>query len=480
MATPIPDNRVELSLADVLGATGGELATGSADGEVRGVTTDSRVDVAGKLFVALSGESFDGHRFVAAALAAGARAALVARPVDAPEGCAQIVVQDPLTALGDLARLHRRRWGGKVVAVAGSAGKTTTRSAVGAALAGVAGDSVHAAPGNLNNRVGVPMVLFGVEARHGVAVVEIGTNQRGEVAELARVTEPDVAVLTLIAIEHSEGLGDLDDVEAEEGALFAALSSDATAIGNVDDARVKRQLERCPARRRLGYGHGPEATTRVVERRADDVRGATLILERSARGGRERITLQTSLLGSPGALAVAAAVTVADVVNGEAVPLEVLAPCFRGVGEAGRLRPVELADGTLVLDDSYNANPVSVLAAVATAREIADGRGARLVLVLGEMRELGALSQREHARVGEALANSRAAALVAVAGDARHYVAAARHGGVDAEFAADADLATDLTLARVTAGDVVLVKASRGVRAERVVEAMVRAKGRAA
>ena len=142
------------------------------------------------------------------------------------------------------------------------------------------------------------------------------------------------------------------------------------------------------------------------------------------------------------------------------------------VGERGRLTPVALANGTLVLDDSYNANPPSVLSAASVAQEIAERRGARLVLVVGEMRELGAMSEREHRAVGAALAERRAAALVAVEGDARLYVEPARSAGMDAEFATDAEAAVPLVLSRVRPGDVVLVKASRGVRAERIVAAL--------
>ena len=180
--------------------------------------------------MALSGEHFDGHRFAGEAERAGARALLVRRGSDVRAGVPVVEVDDTLAALGALARLHRKRWGGVLVAVAGSACKTTTRSAVAAALEAVLPGAVHAVAGNLNNRVGVPMVLFGLCPEHGAAVVEIGTNATGEVRELVQVAAPNIGVLTLIDVEHSEGLGSLDEIEEEEGALLRSLPKTGVAI----------------------------------------------------------------------------------------------------------------------------------------------------------------------------------------------------------------------------------------------------------
>lgn len=473
MATPIPENRVALTLDELVAATGG-MARPGLHAAVTGVTTDSRAAVAGKLFVALTGESFDGHAFVADVARRGAHAVVVSRDVEVPEGPTVIRVEDTLSALGALGQFHRSRWGGQVVAIAGSAGKTTTKSAVAAFLEAALPGAVHFARGNLNNLVGVPMVLLGLTEAHRVCVVELGTNQRGEVARLAALTRPDVAVLTLVAIEHSQGIGDIDAVEAEEGALFAAIGSGGTAVGNADDARVLRLLGAAPAAHKLSYGGAEAADYRVVSRTP---RGLDRSVVEIARPGGERVTLETQLLGRPGALALAAALAVTERVSGARVSSEVAARALAslGAGEAQRLVPIELGDGTVVVDDSYNANPASVLSSAETAREIARERGARLLLVVGEMRELGPLSVREHQELGRALGRFGADALVAVGGDAA-YVAELGGGS----FAEDADAALGMVLAELRAGDVVLVKASRGVRAERVVEGLVRAKGRAA
>lgn len=480
MATPIPENRVELELGEIARATSGEARRGREQA-VHGVTTDSRQDVSGKLFVALTGEHFDGHEFVADVARRGAAAVLVSRDVDVPSHVGVVRVRDTLAALGAVARFHRRRWGGTVVAVAGSAGKTTTKSAIAAGLSAVFPGALHAEAGNLNNLIGVPMVLLAAQSSHRAAVVELGTNAVGEVQTLAAMAEPDVAVLTLIDLEHTEGLGDLDGVEREEGALFAALGPAGVAIGNADDDRVLAQLAQSPARTRLTYGSSARATYRVTAREQLDLWRSKITIERPVEDAKTSVQITTQLLGQPGALAVAAALCVAEQLAPDPLDLAAFQRAVEslGGGEPGRLRPVSLADGSVVIDDTYNANPVSVLASVATAKEIAAARGARLIVVVGEMRELGSLSIAEHERLGEKLGDCGAAALFAVMGHAEHLATGARRSGLDVTFAADATAALPVVLEQMRPGDVVLVKASRGVRAERIVEGIIRAKGEA-
>ncbi|MEZ4227419.1 MAG: UDP-N-acetylmuramoyl-tripeptide--D-alanyl-D-alanine ligase [Polyangiaceae bacterium] len=479
MATPIPENQARFEVSEILALTSGRLLGGAKDVVCRGVTTDSRRDVAGSLFVALSGESFDGHEFIAAVVNAGAVAALVERDVSVPPGAVVIQVSSTLSALGALAREHRRRWAGRLVAVAGSAGKTTTKASIAAALQTRQPGAVHAISGNLNNRVGVPMVLLALEASHRAAVVEIGTNCPGEVPVLSRIVEPDVAVLTLVAIEHSEGLGDLDAIEREEAGVFEGLRPGGIAVANRDDARAWRSATAAAAARVVGYGADAAADFCLTERTTLDASHSRLRVTRP-RGPAVEFT--APVVGAPAALALAAAVAVADVWDEQPVVAAELAQALgsSAVLESGRMRPVPLASGALVLDDTYNANPASVVAALRTAQEIAAARGAPLLLVLGEMRELGALSEREHRQLGADIARSGARALVAVAGDARHYLPSALAAGMDAVFCADSDAALGEVRARLTASSVVLVKASRGVRAERIVQALSEGNGRAA
>src|SRR5512135_524214 len=224
MATPIPQNAAPFTPAEVARATGGTLVR---DGRaLAGVSTDTRTLVPGALYVALRGESFDGHRFLPQATAAGAGGVLVSTAGDFPPNGSVVLVPDTRVALGALARFHRDRWATagdrRVLAVGGSAGKTTTTRAIAALLDVLRPGDVHTTPGNLNNDVGLPMTLLLLDEHHHLAAVESGTSHRGEIARLAAVARPDAALVTLVAPEHTEGLGTLDDVADEEGDLFAA------------------------------------------------------------------------------------------------------------------------------------------------------------------------------------------------------------------------------------------------------------------
>ena len=477
MASVIPDNSASFSLFDVASITLGTLV--GASGACVGVTTDSRADLRGRLFVALRGERFDGHDFALQALAAGAAGVVVERTVPGLDA-QYVLVPSTLTALGALALAHRARWAKRIVGVAGSAGKTTTRSAITAVLGELLPGAVHFASGNLNNLIGVPMVLLGLTDEHRVGVVEIGTNAPGEVRALSTMAAPDVAVLTLIGLEHTEGLGDLDGIEREEGEIWSGLPAEGLAISNADDVRVQRTVAALTPHRSLSYGYAESANYRLRKRTPNALGGSRLEIARRTPFAQDVIQLETPLLGEAGAYATLAALAVGEWVSGAALEPARVAGALTSAGEPGRLTPLELADGTVVLDDSYNSNPASVLSSLKTAREIAQARGARLVLVLGEMRELGALSAEQHEQVGGSLAETGAALLLAVAGDAQRFVPAARRVGLDAHFAETAEQALSWLLEKLEPKDVVLVKASRGVRAERLVRGLIEAKGRAA
>ncbi|HTN87136.1 MAG TPA: Mur ligase family protein, partial [Sorangium sp.] len=290
------------------------------------------------------------------------------------------------------------------------------------------------------------------------------------VAALARIAGPDLAVLTSIGIEHTEGLGTLDDVAAEEGDLLAALPAEGVALGNGDDAKVVEQLARAGSARRITYGSGERAQIRIAGRRPVGVRGTSVRLDR----GGEALELVVPLLGEAGALAAAAAVAVVEEALGERLSTERAAQAAAGLAPPGdgRLSVRELPDGTVVIDDSYNANPLSMRSSLRTAAELAGALGKRLVLLLGEMRELGALAAAEHDALGAEVGSMRPAALIAVGGEASRIARAAEAAGVRAWFAGDASAAADRALETVERGDLVLVKGSRGIRMERIVEAL--------
>ncbi len=476
MATPLPDNRARFTAGDIARHTGGVLVAGVDGTPIVGVVSDSRRVASGTCFVALRGERFDGHSFAAEALRLGAGAVVVERADALPRDLGAIVeVPDTLRALGDLGLAVRVQWGKKLVAVAGSAGKTTTTQAVASVLRELAGPSaVHATSGNLNNRVGVPHVLLALEPTHELAVIELGTNAPGEVAELVRITRPDVGVLTLVGVEHSEGLGDLNGIEEEEAQVFARLGPGGVAVGNADDERVARRLRACRMVRSYGLGSHANVRGEVLTHHGELGTRLAIGSPTQLRDAPHREVVDVALPGRAGVYAALAAFAVAEAVVGERPSGEVVT---RGLAEAqarqeGRLVARSTPSGGLVIDDSYNANPPSMMASIELARAVAQRRGAALALVLGEMRELGALSPSEHAALGEMAAASGAALLAYVGGDARLAADRSEALGVRAHFFGTSDEAARALPALLPPSAVVLVKGSRGVRTERVVTAL--------
>lgn len=470
LATPIPQNQAEFSLEELISATHGTLLRGALLQPVRGVATDTRENLFGKLFVALRGDRFDGHRYLEQAVEKGATAVVISER-HYGEGLgdvAVILVDDTLVALGDLAALHRSRWGEKLVAVAGSAGKTTTRSVISKLLEQIRGNAVHSTVGNLNNRIGVPMVVLGLTSEHEFAVVEVGTNQPGEVAALSKIVGPDVAVLTLIDLEHTEGLGDLDGVETEEGAIFQHLSPLGVAVGFGEDPRVLRQLDGS-GRRIVSYGFAHARDVRIVEQRLVDDEICEIVL---ATRGRE-MRFRSALIGRPGALAVAAGVSAVEALLEQPLSAEICEAALLSAGEPGRNQVFVLSGRRIVVDDTYNSNPASVENSVATGVALAQRSGGRLWLVLGEMLELGSLSEKSHRQMGQLAARSGAHGVFFVQGDARISYEAVVGGPAVCEFFEDAAQVAAALIPRVAEGDVVVVKASRGVRAERVVQGLL-------
>jgi UDP-N-acetylmuramoyl-tripeptide--D-alanyl-D-alanine ligase len=428
--------------------------------------------------VAIAGDRFDGHDHVAAAAARGAALAIVERDCDAP-GITTLRVASSLEALARLAAHHLSRWreatGGRVIALTGSAGKTTTKRAIAAVLESKRRGMVQASPGNLNNLIGVPMTVLAMDTSSTLAVLELGTNSPGEIGKLARMVRPDVAVLTLIAVAHAQGLGGIDGVAHEKTALFRELAPLGTAIGNVDDARVASALAECSGDVRIGYGTSADADYRIVARELIDPLRSRIELRRPDRSS---LSFVAPLVGAAGALACAAAVAVAESVTEQASGAEIeeaLSALATQDHGPGRMQARALASGLWILDDSYNANPASCRSSIDSAQEIARALGRPLVLVLGEMRELGDASASAHLELGEQVASSGARLLIAVGGAAVATAERARELGVTVELASDAQRAAAVAVERVGAADLVLVKGSRGVQTELVVAALERA-----
>jgi UDP-N-acetylmuramoyl-tripeptide--D-alanyl-D-alanine ligase len=482
MATRIPENRAEFTVAELLLVTEGVLSVRGAAERVTSISTNTRAIAPGAAFIALRGPVHDGHAHVGAAAAAGAPLAIVEREVDAPGAMTIVRVDSTLRALGDLARAHVQRWramGGRtLVAITGSAGKTTTRVATAALVESLFPGELVATRGNLNNRIGVPMMLFSLDSGHRICVVELGTSEPGEIAELCRIAQPDVGVLTLVAAAHLDGLGSIDGVELEKAALFRALSREGVAVGNGDDARVRRALDATQATRRITYGRGTTADVRVVERTPLGMTRSRVVI--SHADGRQS-AFETPLVGEAGALACAGAVAAVEAAFGAGLDGDRLTDAFRRVqvGEgAQRLVPLELTSGLAVIDDTYNANPASMASSIRAAAEMATAMNRRLVLVLGEMCELGREAASGHDEIGRVAAGSGARVVVAVGGGEAHRIAeGARAGVTDVLFVSSVDDGLPAILEAVGVSDFVLVKGSRSVGADRIVAELERRHG---
>ena len=482
MATVIPSNRACFTVDEVLAITGGTLVRRGHGEAAVGVSTDTRRLERGNLFVALRGANFEGHEFLEVAREAGATILLISQHMLPGGSSAVIRVPDTLEALGKLGRAHRARWAratrttgkaGKVISITGSAGKTTTSRAVASVLRAMAPGQVHSVAGNMNNQIGMPLVLLGAEPHHRYVVVEVGTNSPGEIAYGAWLTQPDVGVLTLVSCAHGEGLGTIEDIAREKGSLLERVSVNGAAIANADDARARAQLMRTRARAVYTYGFDEEADVRILEREPEGLESQRIRVQLVAAQGAPTLEARVAALGEAGAYASAAALAVSLAVTRGRVNVEELRAGLEAMrAEEGRLRPKQLASGLVVIDDAYNANPASMTASIHAASELARRMGRPLVLVLGEMRELGAQTLIEHERLGRVASEAGAQRIIAVAGAAIGIAETAEKAGASTRFAPNAQAAAPLVVEGLTGRELVLVKGSRGVALEHVVAAL--------
>ncbi|MEI7743632.1 MAG: UDP-N-acetylmuramoyl-tripeptide--D-alanyl-D-alanine ligase [Chloroflexota bacterium] len=462
---------------DLLAATGGTLIRRSARA-IRGGAVDSRLVTRDCLFVALAGERTDGHRYLAAAVEAGAAAIVVGRDPDATEppfadlGDVTIIrVVDPLRALHAIAAAWRTRFGPVVVGITGSIAKTSTKEAV----AGVLAERCITlkTEGNQNNEVGMPLTVLRLGPEHGAVVLEMGMYTGGEIAELAAIGRPSIGIVTTVQPVHLSRIGSLDAIENAKAELVEALPPAAdggVAILNADDERVRRMASRTPARV-VTYGFAADADVRAGAVEAAGFDGMRFRLVTPA-GERDVAIPALGRLAVHNALAATAAGLAAGMTLDEIVP-------GLAAGSTAPHRSVVLrAGGVTIVDDAYNASPGSMLAAL----DLLDGLPGRHVAVLGEMRELGDMHDDGHRRVGAAAAALDLLVVVdGLPGGAASGIAdAAVEAGLAAErclAVADAPGAVAGLAGRLVPGDVVLVKASRGVELERVVEGLVEALG---
>jgi UDP-N-acetylmuramoyl-tripeptide--D-alanyl-D-alanine ligase len=432
-----------------------------ADVRFAGISTDTRTLAERNLFFALSGPRFDGHDWLVQAQERGAAAAVVSRPVQLP--LAQIEVADTRLALGELARHWRLRFAIPVVGITGSNGKTTVKEMVTAILA--QRGAVLATRGNLNNDIGVPLTLARLGAEHRSAVVEMGANHLREIAYLVDLARPTVGIITNAGPAHLEGFGSLEGVAQGKGELFAGLPMDATAVINADDRFADLWRGLAGNRKRVTFGVQNEA----------DVRGTYSV---QAQGS--AIRMQTPegeidvLLPLPGrhnvlnALGAAAAALAAG-----AAPADVKAGLESLGGVSGRLQRKTRADGGTVIDDTYNANPGSLRAAIDVLRELPGAAW----LVLGDMGELGDNAAQMHAEIG---AYAREAGIPGLFTLGPLSAQAARAYGAGAQAFDDLNALVAALHAQLRPDIAVLVKGSRSAGMERVVQALMTPAGEGA
>jgi UDP-N-acetylmuramoyl-tripeptide--D-alanyl-D-alanine ligase len=451
-----------ISADELVRLTGGRLL-GRSERPIRGGAVDSRLVQPGNLFVALPGERTDGHRFLPDAIARGAAALVVTRPPEdiAALGDATVVrVADALAALHAVAAGWRTRFDPLVVGVTGSIAKTSAKEAI----ATVLGTRLRTLrnEGNQNNEIGLPLTVLRMGPEHEAAVLEMGMYVGGEIADLARIGKPSIGVVTAVQAVHLSRIGSLRAIERAKGELLEALPPSGTGILNADDPIVREMSGRTVARCAT-YGFAEDADVRAEEVQSAGLGGMRFVLR--AAGERRPATIPTL-----GRLAVHNALAAAAVAIAAGFDVETIVDGLARGWSAPHRGQLVRAGGMTIVDDSYNASPGSVTAAL----ELLAGLPGRRVAVLGEMLELGEGHTAGHLEVGEAAA--RVADLLVVVGDEAIGIAdGARDAGLDPSkvlFVRDRDAALDALRPRLRDGDVVLVKASRGIALDELVDAL--------
>lgn len=442
--------------AEVLAATTGQcLAEGLVQSFI-GVSTDTRTLLPGSIYVALSGEKFDGHDFLKDAVRKGAACLVVSREIDvAQEGVAVFLVEDTRIAFQALARFHRLRFGIPVIAVTGSNGKTSTKDMIAAVLG--ASLRILKTEANFNNEIGLSQTLLRIEAGHQAVVVEMGMRGRGQIAELAAIARPTVGVVTNVGETHLELLGTVENIAAAKAELLEALDENSVAVLNADDLFVSRMANKTPARIvTFGLKNKADVTAKKLEQ------GNNGVSFECCAGGRS----------FPLSVACPGVHNVCNALAAVAVGLEMgLKPESISLGlaryEPGKMRlNIRQYESITVIDDTYNASPLSMAAAIEVLAGVSKGRK---IAAIGDMLELGPAAQAAHVKVGEQLAAAGVewvltlGALAEVAGKS-----AIQHGVSRVVGCSDHQAAVNELKKQLLPGDTLLIKGSRGMQMEKL------------
>ncbi len=428
----------------------------SQDIDFYGMSSDTRTLQANNLYVAIRGENFDGHTFVAEAAKKGAAAVLVSSPVNHP--IPQLVVPDTILALGKIAALWRDQFTLPLIGLTGSNGKTTLKNMISAILRAAChnqAEQVLATEGNLNNHIGVPLNLVRLNAQHRYAVIEMGMNHFGEIDYLTKLAKPTVAIITNAAESHLEGVHNIEGVAKAKGEIFSGLDLQGTAILNRDDAYYEYWLQLIGQRKHLSFGF--ENTADVTTRFQDN----QPLLIKTPQG---EISISLSLLGKHNALNALAATAAALAVG---IPLEFVKKGLENVQAApGRMRQYTLANQIRIIDDTYNANPFSLKAAVHT---LATYHGTK-ILVLGDMKELGTDAQALHFSAGEYI---RAAGVDYLFTLGNLSAATTENFGKNGFHFTERDALVAALLPHLKNNTTILVKGSRSMQMEKVLAKLI-------
>ncbi len=454
------------SLAEIIKATNG-IPQGRLPNTFESISIDTRSLVPGALFVALKGESFDGHQFLRQAAEAGAGGAVVQRGknYEVPKAWGVIEVDNTLTALGKIAQFHRQKFSIPLGVITGSNGKTTAKEMIGSILEQKG--SALKTEGNLNNEIGVPLTLLRLESHHQTAIIEMGMNHAGELSRLSKMVQPQCALITQVSSAHLAGLGSVEEVAKAKGEIFHGLSVNGLAIANGDDRLARREALSSGSKVIL-YGRGNDATVRLTKLSTASQQGIEIELVYESHSYPVRLSFfgEHNAWNACGAFAMGIALgcSAQQCVDG----LEAARPWKH------RLNLLSSPRGYFVLDDCYNANPASVMAALETLRTLA--RGHRSLAVLGDMLELGEEEKKLHEKVGEYAIRMGVQAM-AVFGPRSQAIfdAVSKTLGNSAIYFPETNELNLPELNRffskqIASGDVVLVKGSRGMKLERVVD----------
>jgi UDP-N-acetylmuramoyl-tripeptide--D-alanyl-D-alanine ligase len=468
-----------ITVKEILGPIDGNLVLGGADAVLGGISTDSRTLRPGDLFWALIGETYDGHDFAVKAAQKGAAALVVGRPwlgferskavleamAAAYPETAVVAVADTLKALGDLAGWWRHRQAARVVGITGSAGKTTTKEMT-AAILGL-GRKTLKNPGNFNNLIGLPLTLLGLDQTYEYAVLEMGMNRPGEIARLTDIADPEVGVILNVGMAHLQGLSDLDGVARAKTEMVERISTRGLMILNGDDGPLMKRASLF-SKRMITFGLGPD----------NDVR-ATGISDHGPEGTRFILTYQGNAwpvhVKAPGRHNLTNGLAAAAVGLSLHEPVENI---VRGLASfsavPGRFEVIPLGRGILLVDDTYNANPSSLGAAIESARSLV-APGGRIIVGLGEMLELGDAAVRAHREAGRNLAERGASRMFIMGEHAPDVVAGARGAGMDQGSLhvvnTHEEMAGEIILA-ASEGDLILLKGSRRMHLEKVADGL--------